>query len=172
MIRQTLTVLGFAVALSACETKVTPTPPSTENTIRFTAAMTAAQEVPPISGPEANGSGTATITFNLTRSAAGNITGGTADFSVTLAGLPAGTQLTAAHIHPGFAGNTGGVSVNTGLAAGEVTLATGAGGFTKNGITLTADQAAGVIANPAGFYFNVHSALNTGGVVRGQLVKQ
>jgi hypothetical protein len=29
-----------------------------------------------------------------------------------------------------------------------------------------------LIANPVGFYFNIHSALHTGGVVRGQLVKQ
>jgi hypothetical protein len=34
---------------------------------------------------------------------------------------------------------------------------------------VTLDQAAGIIANPAGFYFNVHTALNPGGAVRGQL---
>jgi filamentous hemagglutinin family protein len=28
-----------------------------------------------------------------------------------------------------------------------------------------------IINNPAGYYFNAHSAINTGGVVRGQLVK-
>jgi len=28
-----------------------------------------------------------------------------------------------------------------------------------------------VINNPAGFYFNVHSTLNAGGVARGTLVK-
>ena len=28
-----------------------------------------------------------------------------------------------------------------------------------------------IINNPAGFYFNAHSTLNPGGVVRGQLVK-
>jgi hypothetical protein len=27
-----------------------------------------------------------------------------------------------------------------------------------------------IVANPAGFYFNVHTTLNPGGVVRGQLV--
>ena len=29
-----------------------------------------------------------------------------------------------------------------------------------------------IIDNPAGFYFNVHSSTNPGGVARGQLVKQ
>jgi hypothetical protein len=28
-----------------------------------------------------------------------------------------------------------------------------------------------IINNPSGFYFNVHSTLNPGGVARGQLVK-
>jgi hypothetical protein len=29
-----------------------------------------------------------------------------------------------------------------------------------------------IIDNPAGYYFNVHTALNPGGAVRGQLVRQ
>jgi hypothetical protein len=29
-----------------------------------------------------------------------------------------------------------------------------------------------IIANPNGYYFNVHSALNPGGAVRAQLVRQ
>ena len=167
-----LLALSLVIAAAGCESTSSPTPPSNENTIRFTAALSTAQEVPPITGPEAGASGNATITFNLTRNAAGNITGGTADFNVTLAGFPANTALTIAHIHPGFAGNTGGITVNTGLTAGEVTLANGSGGFTKTAQTLTVDSAAGIIANPSGFYFNVHSVLNGGGAVRGQLVRQ
>ena len=33
-------------------------------------------------------------------------------------------------------------------------------------------DATNIVANPAGFYFNVHTAINPGGAVRGQLVKQ
>jgi hypothetical protein len=29
-----------------------------------------------------------------------------------------------------------------------------------------------IINNPAGYYFNIHTAANPGGVARGQLVKQ
>lgn len=169
MIRHTIAVAILALGVASCSDKPTPTAPSTENTIKFTATLSAASEVPPVSNAEAGAGGSVNITFNLTRDASGNITAATADFSTTLNGFPAGTGLTAAHIHPGFSGLTGGVAVNTGLASGEVTLGNGSGSFTKNGATVTLDQAAGVIANPAGFYFNVHTALNPGGAVRGQL---
>jgi hypothetical protein len=172
MIRQLIAVTILAGTVAACDENTPPTAPTPENTVRFTANMTAAQEVPPITGPEANATGTVTITFNLTRNSQGTITGGTVDFNVTLANFPAGTVINAAHIHPGFAGNTGGITVNAGVSAGEFTLANGSGSFTKNAQPLTADQAASVIANPQGFYFNVHSALNPGGAVRGQLVRQ
>ena len=60
--------------------------------------------------------------------------------------------------------------MSTTLVAGEVTLANGSGSFTK---TTSVDPAVAqnIINNPAGFYFNIHSTLNPGGVARGQLVK-
>lgn len=172
MFRRLLVTSLFLAAVSACKTNNVPTTPTGDNTVRFTVAMTAAQEVPPITGPEAGASGNATITFNLTRNAAGTITSATADFTVTLTGFPAGTAINSAHIHPGFANSIGGVTVNTGVVAGDITLATGSGGFTRSVTGIGADVAAGIVANPQGFYFNVHSALNPGGAVRGQLVKQ
>jgi hypothetical protein len=53
-----------------------------------------------------------------------------------------------------------------------VANAQGAATFTKTGIA-PADPAIlqQIVNNPAGFYFNVHSTLNPGGVARGQLVK-
>jgi hypothetical protein len=39
----------------------------------------------------------------------------------------------------------------------------------KNGINVPADKAAAILANPAGHYFNVHTALNPNGAMRGQL---
>ena len=52
-----------------------------------------------------------------------------------------------------------------------MTFATGRGPFTKNGITMTVDQANSILANPAAFYFNIHTSANSGGVARGQLVR-
>jgi hypothetical protein len=36
-------------------------------------------------------------------------------------------------------------------------------------VTLTVDQANAIMANPAGFYLNIHTAGNPNGVARGQL---
>jgi hypothetical protein len=93
------------------------------------------------------------------------------DVSVTAVGFPNGTALTRAHIHPGGAGTNGGVFVNVGLADGEVRFPSGGGSFTKTGITVTVDQANAILANPSGFYLNIHTALNPDGVARGQLTR-
>ncbi len=150
----------------------TPTAPSAaSSSVTFTAALLPSSEVPPINGTEGNGSGTATLKFNLTKDSAGNITAATMDATVSVTGFPAGTALTASHIHPGAAGANGGILVSLGLAAGEVTFATGSGSFTKQGITVPVDQANSILANPAGFYLNIHTAANPGGVARGQLTR-
>jgi hypothetical protein len=137
----------------------------------FTAALSPANEVPAILGAEAAGTGNATITFDVTKDAAGNITASTATFVVNLSGFPAGTPINAAHIHPGASGVNGGVLVSTGIAAGQVALTGGTGSFTRT-ISVDAAVTQNIINNPAGFYFNVHSTANPGGVARGQLVKQ
>ena len=52
----------------------TPTPgPTTTNTV-FTVALSAANEVPPITNAEAGATGTATITFHVTKDASGATT--------------------------------------------------------------------------------------------------
>ena len=37
---------------------------------------------------------------------------------------------------------------------------------------MKAVDAQAIVNNPPGYYFNVHTTANTGGVMRGQLVKQ
>jgi len=66
-------------------------------------------------------------------------------------------------------GQNGNVVVSTTLAPGEVTLANGGGSFTRSGVAVTPDVASQILANPASFYFNIHSTLNPGGTARGQL---
>jgi hypothetical protein len=178
MTRSTLIagLVALALVSGACnddnsgQTPTSPTSPSTPPAdVVFTAHLAASSEVPPITNADANGTGTATITIHPTRDGSGMITGGTVDFAVTLAGFPAGTVLTAAHIHPGPTGTTGGVAVSTGLASGEVTLADGSGAFTKTGLPIGAADATAIISNPSAYYFNVHTQLNPGGAARGQL---
>jgi hypothetical protein len=169
-----LLVLPFLLAAAACGSATSPS--STTNTLplsyTFTAALLPANEVPAVSNSEAGGSGTVTITMAVTRDSGGSVTAATANFSVSLSGFPAGTTLTGAHIHAAGPGQTAGVSVSTGLANGEVVMAAGSASFTKSNINVAVDTANGMIINANSYYFNVHSTLNTGGVARGQLVKQ
>jgi hypothetical protein len=164
-----ITTLAIAVAFgaAACDDD-NPSDPSDE-TYKFRADLTTANEVPPVTNEESGASGTANITLNVTRNDAGTITAATADFQVQLANFPDATPITAAHIHTGTAGNNGPFVVNLELNPGEITLGNGNGTVTKNGIVVSVDVANALIANPASFYFNAHTQLNPGGAVRGQL---
>jgi CHRD domain len=174
--------LGFAVLMcavaafgaNACDDD-NPIDPSNQPII-FTAQLSAANEVPPVTNADSTGRGTATITFNVTRDAAGAINGGTVTFLSPVEGFPAGTVVRAAHIHNGAAGQNAGVFIDTGLTPGTaITLANGSGTLSfanvSNG-TVTPTTMQAVIDNPAGHYFNVHTNLNTAGAIRGQLVRQ
>jgi trimeric autotransporter adhesin len=163
-----LALLVLGLTTSACNGD-NPSEPSSTSKNTFNAVLLPVNEVPAIVGAEAAGSGTATITLNLAKDSAGYVTGATFDFAVTVTGFPNGTSLTGAHIHGGAPGTNGGILVSLGLSAGDVTFATGAGSFSRTGITTTVDQANAILANPGSFYFNIHTAANSGGVARGQL---
>lgn len=72
----------------------------------------------------------------------------------------AATAPTAAHIHTGAAGATGGVVVALGDS------------FARRGCTTaTKEQIEAILASPRSYYVNVHNASYPGGAVRGQLKK-
>jgi len=160
---------GFCMIASGCSDSST-TPSNTTPT--FTAALSPANEVPPIGNADQTGSGTATIKLNTTKDSAGNITSATADFTVSLTGFPAGTTLTGAHIHQAAAGTNGNIVISTGIVTGEITLPNGSTTFTKTGVAVSDPAVAqGMLNAPANYYFNVHTALNPGGAARNQLTK-
>ena len=165
-------LLLFALAAGACDDDSPAGPSQQPSSFTFTSSLLPSNEVPPVTNADASGSGTVTVRVDVTRDSAGSITAGTASFTVNLTGFPAGTVLSGAHIHQAPAGQNAGVAVNTGLASGEVTLANGAGSFTKSGVTLTAAQVNALVGGASGFYFNVHTTLNASGAVRGQLSLQ
>jgi hypothetical protein len=165
-----MTAIVLAAALGAgCGDDNPNNPSDTPPTFQF--ALTTAQEVPPVTNGEVGASGTVTIRLNLTRDAANTITAATTDFQVSLAGFPAGSTITAAHIHEAAVGQNGSFVVNLGLSSGQVALVNGAATFTRNAIATQPEVAQRILNDPSGFYFNVHSALNPNGVVRGQLVR-
>ena len=171
MSRLSVAVLCFALAGAGCGSN-SPTGPAPPLIPTFTFGLSTANEVPAITNAEAGATGNVTIRLNLTRDAAGVLTAATVDFTCTLAGFPATTNITAAHIHEAAAGVNAGVRISTGLANGEVALVGGAGNFTKNGVNVTdLTIVQRMLDNASGFYFNVHSTLNPGGVVRAQLVR-
>jgi hypothetical protein len=174
-------LLLIACSSPAAAPSPTPTPtasptpipsPTPQLKFVFTADLKTSNEVPAIANAEASCSGKGTFTLNTTKDASGTITAANALFETDVTGCPAGTAINIGHIHKAAAGANGSVVINSGLAAGELTLTAGAGKITKAAATVDAALAADVIANPANYYMNWHSTLNPGGVIRGQLVKQ
>jgi hypothetical protein len=168
-------IAAAGILAVACGSSSPSSPTPQPNTIVFTAALSAANEVPPITNADANARGTGTFTLNLTRDSAGTITDATGTFVYSLSGFPAGTLVRATHIHEGGPGiGSGNVVIDSSLtAANAITLADGTlTNQTFSNRPVTATLAQQIIANPNGFYFNVHSGLNPGGAVRAQLVKQ
>ncbi|MEO6212514.1 MAG: CHRD domain-containing protein [Vicinamibacterales bacterium] len=180
MLRRGFLVLMLAVAAAGCDND-SPTAPADPNVVVFTAQLSAANEVPAITNAEAAARGNVRISVNLSRDAGNNITGATYNFVVNLNSFPPGSTWTLAHIHEGAAGVAGGVRVNTGLSSATAIALTDGSitGQTFSNIPFNPtvnpnaiDLINQMITNPNGFYFNVHSSLNGGGAVRGQLAKQ
>jgi hypothetical protein len=130
----------------------------------YTVPLLPSNEVPPISNAENVARGTAVITVHKDTN--------TIDFAVSLNSFPAGSALTVAHIHgPNAPAGVGaGVFVGTGMTPGNApSLVNGAATFSFNAVPASADQISQIVASPATFYFNVHTVMNGGGVIRGQL---
>jgi hypothetical protein len=112
---------------------------------------------------EINAKGTAVITIHKDTNAI--------DFAVSMSNFPPGSSAILAHIHgPNApAGVATGVYVSTGLAPGTaIQMPNGSGTFNLT-MGSDADHVNAILANPSQFYFNVHTPLNPGGAIRGQL---
>lgn len=151
----TITVLSVALVLIRS---------ARADTVIFTAQLLASNETPPVSNADANAFGNVTVTVDTVTS--------TYRFDWAVNGVAASTIILS-HIHEGPAGVAGPVRVDSGLNAttNVVPVVNGSAAFSKSGISGPADVTTRLLANPAGFYFNIHSNLNPGGVVRGQLVR-
>ena len=170
MNRLSVLLVGLSLLAVGCG-GTSPLAPSqgTITTSTFTVPLSSANESPAITNADAGSTGTATIALTVTKDDSGTVTSATANFQISVTGFPPGTTVTDAHIHNGAAGSNAGVYVSAGLASGEMAISNGSGSITKNGINVPADRAAAILSNPAGHYFNVHTALNPAGAIRGQL---
>jgi hypothetical protein len=121
--------------------------PALAATTKFQTRLTGAAEVP---GPGADkGAGEATLTFDPEK--------GQVCYMLHAAGTDTPTM---AHIHKGAAGVAGGV---------VVALAPPATGMSEGCAPLAADVLTDIVAHPAEYYVNVHSAAFPKGALRGQL---
>lgn len=121
-------------------------------TVTLSAALTGTEEVP---GPGANPAvGAARVEISATKVCP--------ELNVTM-----GEKPTAAHIHRGAKGAAGPVVVDL-----KPEFTAGESAFTSETcVDAPADTTAALIANPSGYYVNVHSATYPNGAVRGQLAK-
>jgi 2',3'-cyclic-nucleotide 2'-phosphodiesterase / 3'-nucleotidase / 5'-nucleotidase len=162
-----LSALAIVFAFAAAGCGSSSTSPSTPTKPTFTAQLLPANEVPPISNGEASGSGAATITFDLTRDAANNVTAASVTFVANLSGFPAGTTVTLGHIHKAPQGVAGGVVISANVTS--TALASGSGSLVLANTSPDVAVVQDILANPSQYYFNLHSTLNPGGFARGQL---
>jgi len=159
-----LGVIMLAAVAARCGSSNSSTPTQPSNTVVFTVQLLPSNEAPtPVSNSENVARGTAVITVHKDTNAI--------DFAVSVNSFPAGSALILSHIHgpSAPAGTAASVYVDTLLTAGTApALVNGAATYNLTNST-TADKIAAILANPSQFYFNVHSTLNPGGVMRGQL---
>lgn len=169
-----LAALAALFGAAACNDSSSPTATTNGSTevTTFKATLSAANEVPAITGADGAAAGDVTIKLIVAKDDSGTPKSASVDFTGTFSGFTAGSALTAAHIHGGAAGVNGAILVNTTIASGEVSFPNGTGTLSKTGLTLDAALASDIVANPSNYYFNVHTAAHPGGAARGQLVKQ
>lgn len=130
----------------------------------FEAQLFSSNEVPPVSNADAGAFGQVFVTLDTGTN--------TFRFDWTVQGLAA-PSLILSHIHEAPAGVNGPVRIDSLITpANPVPVVNGSASFSRGNLPGAADVVQRLLANPAGFYFNIHSTLNPGGVVRGQLVRQ
>lgn len=174
MKRYIASVVMFIMAGVSAANLIMPAAQAQTETILFTAVLSASNEVAPVvvHPTETGTTGSALVTLEVTRSG-GVITSATARFDASLTGMAPNSVIILAHIHEGAAGVNGPIRVDSNISpAAPVPTVNGAASFTRTGLAVTPSVAQAIINNPAGWYFNVHTALSPGGVARGQLVRQ
>jgi len=132
--------------------------------VTFTAQLLASNEVPPVSNADASAFGQVLVTLDTSNNTF------RFDWSVGNVASPA---IILSHIHEAAAGVNGPVRIDSQISpASPVPVVNGGATFSRGNLPGAADVVQRLLANPSGFYFNIHSTLNPGGVVRGQLVQQ
>jgi len=184
MKRFTVAAVVLSLFAAGCDETLNPVAP-TAGQVTLVSQLSAAAEVPP-AGSQGNPAGaleagaTGTLSVTMVPAAAGSYTasftfsiGNLIKAGVLPSPLDSGSVIVAGHIHSGAAGTSGPPIVPLPISqTAPIVSPTGSVMLTISNVPVTADAASAILANPGGFCFNLHSALNPIGVVRGQLAKQ
>lgn len=139
------------------------------DTTQFTVNMLPSNEVPPVA---IDASATGIVTTHTLRDDAGKVAAGFVEFQANYR-FPGEVEFTGFHVHDGQAGENGPVRLDSGInAASSIRSATGVGTISESNTMMTPESIAtlnSVLATPQRHYLNLHSTVNPGGVIRGQL---
>ena len=144
----------------------------TTDTVVFRTLLSPANEVPPVTGLDA--SGVAIVWVHVVRDMGGNITSGSVDFQVDYS-FPGTVEIVGLHIHSGPAGVNAPVVISSGISGAESIMDdTGTGTIVRQAFVSSGDPAAfdamvALLSQPDQFYVNLHTSVNPGGALRGQL---
>ncbi len=177
MKRLTVAACVLSLLAAGCDEKLNPVAP-TPGQVTLASQLSGAANVPPASSLEAGSAGTLSVT--MTPAAGGAYTasfsfqiGGLVKAGVLPAPLDSGSVILAGFIHQGAAGSVGPPVVQLPISLqAPIVSPTGSVVLTISNVQVSAGAATAILSNPSGFYFNMYSALNQNGVVRGQLAKQ
>jgi hypothetical protein len=140
----------------------------------FRPAMSPAFENPPIA---LNAEGGALVEVQVNRDPqTGAITSGTVTFDVDYR-FPSPVTITGLHIHNAAAGVNGPVVIDTGTNGTTTAVTNVTRGNIYRVVEITSSNATGIAAlnglftDPTQYYINMHTSVNPGGVIRGQLSK-
>lgn len=170
-------VAVLSLFAAGCDETLNPVAP-TAGQVTLASQLAGASNVPPASSLEAGSAGTLSVT--MTPAAGGAYTasfafqiGGLVKAGVLPAPLDSGSVILAGYIHQGAAGTVGPAVVQLPISLqAPIVTPTGSVVLTISNVQVSAGAASAILSNPSGFYFNMYSALNQNGVIRGQLVKQ
>jgi CHRD domain len=156
-----LVVIGAAGGAQAKKPALSATPV-------FKLHLKPSQEVPPIKDLKANAVGS--VTFDVTRNAAGAITSGEVVFSFNYS-FPGAVHVSGLHIHKGAKGANGGIEIGAALSAADSALDADGHGNVTSVVTGDPAKLQAILDNPRGYYVNLHTTTpaHPGGALRDQM---
>ncbi len=148
----------------------------TAQTIPYLTTMLPANETPPITDTS---SANAIVWVHVIRDATGAITSGSVDFDIS-SKFSGAVTVTGLHIHSGASGVAGSIVIPTDVNTSDKKIDIDATGklriqkqvqFPQTAPAVALSTINDLIANPQGFYVNIHTTDHGGGAMRGQLTK-